>query len=173
MVIIVVCTASISMRSCGEFHVHHRLVWEIFWFAVVFRRSMRGVSHQIAIWKAVIVHVTVCKLLLVLVDFVKFGTHVSISIAPTHLATEDMPTLSGGSWLSISADWVGSSHVSLIDLGNHLHLVGVIHYELFGVSSVDWSHGRSCGITWPLEHDLTLWRYSWYLVVIFLNRGQI
>ena len=70
MVIIVVCTASVSMRCCWEFHVHHWLVWEIFRFTVVFWRPMRSVSHQIPIWKAVVVHVTVCELLLVLIHFV-------------------------------------------------------------------------------------------------------
>lgn len=173
VMIIVVCTASISMWGSWEFHVHHWLVWEILGFTVVFWRSVRSVSHQIPVWKAVVMHVTVCKLLLVLVHFVQLGPHMSISIASAHLTTKDVTTLSRSSGLSVSTNWVWSSQVSLINLSNHLHLIGIIHNKLFRISSVDWSHGRSCAITWPLEHDLTLRWYSWYLVVIFLNRGQI
>ena len=178
--LVVICAASVSVRCGWELYIHHLLVWKVFWFAVVLWRAMRGVSHQITIWKAIIMHVTVCKLLLILIDLVQFRAHVSIGASSTHLTAEDVSTLRGSSWLSVSTDRVRATHISLLYLSNHLHLVWVIHNKFLainGISSVDRSHtlassSTTC-ITWPLEHDLALRRNCWYLVVIFLNWRQI
>ena len=180
VVVVVVSTASVSMGGCWEFHVHHVLVREVFWFAVIFWWSMRSVSHKVSIWKAVIVHVAVCKLLLVLVYFVKFGTHVCIGTSSSNLATKDVSSLRGSSRLSVSSHRVWASHISLIDFSDHLHLVSIIHDKLlaiYGISSIDRPHSltssSSSTTSRTLEHDLTLRRDGRYLVVIFLNWRQI
>jgi len=104
---------------------------------------MRSVSHQIAIGKAIIMHITVGKLLLILINFVQFGTHVSVGTPSTNLTAEDVTTLGGGSWLSVSSDRVGASHISLLDFSNHLHLVRIVHNKflaIYGITSVHRSH---------------------------------
>jgi len=179
--VVVVCTASVSMRSCRELHVHHGLVWKVFRFAIVLWGTMWSVTHEIAVGKAVIMHVTVGKFLLVLIHFVQLWTHMGVGTSSSYLAAKDVSTLCSSSWLSVSADRVWSAHISIVDFSHHLHLVGIIHNKLFGISSIDRAHSlTSCSCTtsascsliaWPLEHDLALRRYGWYLVVIFLNRG--
>lgn len=126
-------------------------------------------------------HITIGKLLLILIDFVELWTHVSVCTSSTDLATKDVSTLSCGSWLSVSSDWVRSMDISLFDFSNHLHLISVVHDKLFTIyriSPVYWTHSslappRSTLISWPLKHDLALWWYCRYLVVIFLNWRQI
>jgi hypothetical protein len=177
MMVVVVCTASVSVGSCWELHVHHWLVWKVFRFAVIFWWSVGSVSHQVAIWKTVIMHIAICKFLLVLIHFVQFWTHMSVGTSSSYLPSKDMSTLCSGSWLSVSTNRVWSAHISLVDLSNHLHLISIIHHKLFGISSIYRSHSltSSCSTSlyWPLKHDLALRWDGRYLVVIFLNRRQI
>jgi hypothetical protein len=136
-----------------------------------------SVSHQVAIWKTVIMHIAICKFLLVLIHFVQFWTHMSVGTSSSYLPSKDMSTLCSGSWLSVSTNRVWSAHISLVDLSNHLHLISIIHHKLFGISSIYRSHSltSSCSTSlyWPLKHDLALRWDGRYLVVIFLNRRQI
>ena len=100
---------------------------------------MGSVSHQITIGKAIVMHITVCELLLILIDFVKLRSHMGIGSSSADLATKDVSTLSGCSWLSGTTDRVGATHISILDLSNHLHLVRVIHDEflaIYGVSPI-------------------------------------
>ena len=103
-----------------------------------------------------------------------------IGASSSHLTAEDVSTLSCGSWLSVSTDRVRATHISILNISNHLHLVRVVHNKFFAIyciSPVDRCHSLaspgSTLVSWPVEHDLALRRNCRYLVVIFLNWRQI
>jgi hypothetical protein len=100
------------------------------------------------------------ELLLVGVHFVQFGTHVSIATA--YLATEDVASLGGSTWLSLD----GARSISMY-FGDHLHLIGVVHNKLLGVSSV------SSGYSLSSIDNFALGSNCWNLVIILLYRLKI
>lgn len=95
------------------------------------------------------------KLLLVLIYFIEFAAHLRIS--STHLASENVTTLGGGTSLTFDA-----TRAISVDFGNHLHLVGVVHHKLFGVSSI--SRGPVAS-----RNNFGLRSDCWNFVIILLN----
>lgn len=96
------------------------------------------------------------KLLLVRVDFVQLAAH--LSIAATHLSSENVSALSGGTRLTFDGAWAIP-----VNLGHHLHLIGVVHDKLFRVASVSGVGSLAS------RNNFALRSYSWNLVVVFLN----
>lgn len=173
VVSVVICTASVSVAGRGEFHVHdRRLIGKVFWFPVVLWWSVRSITHQVSIWKAIIVHIAVGKFLLICMDFVEFWAHMSICVSSSHLTSENVPALSGRSRLSTTTNGVRSTNTSLVDLSDHLHLIWIIHDEFFGITSVDRPNSTSLTSSCPRSsrYDLALRCNCWNLIVILLNR---
>lgn len=170
VLLIMICTASVSMASRRELHVHYRLVGKVFLllllllllFRVVLRWLVVGgvavIRKYVPIGKWIVVALS--KLLLVGIDFVQFGAH--LSIAATHLATEDVSSLCCSAWLTLDR----SRSISVY-LGNHLHLIRIIHNKLLGISSVS-----RCGPLSSIDY-LALGSHSRNLVVVFLNGRKI
>lgn len=99
------------------------------------------VQHQVPIRKAAVMHVRRGEFLLILMDFVKFGAHLSICMASSHLSTEDVSALcrcslrsllvSCNSWPARAGSWPLSMHLCY-----HVHLIRILHHKLPRVSSV-------------------------------------
>jgi hypothetical protein len=54
-----------------------------------------------------------------------------------------------------------------VNLGDHLHLIGVVHHELLGVASVSVIGSLTS------RNDLALRRHCWNFVVVLLNWFKI
>jgi hypothetical protein len=100
------------------------------------------------------------KLLLISVHFVHFRTHMSITT--TYLATKDVASLGGSTWLTLD----GARSISMY-FSDHLHLIGVVHDKFFGVSSV------SGGYSLSSIYNFALGSNCWNLVIILLNWRKI
>ena len=95
------------------------------------------------------------ELLLVGIDFVQFATH--LGVATTHLATENVTALGGGTRLTLD----GSGAIP-VNLSDHLHLIGVVHHKFLSIASV--ASVRSL----PSRNNLALRSNSWDFIVILL-----
>ena len=177
---IVIRAASVTMTGSWELHVHYRcLIRKVLGFAVVFGRPMvavGSVSHEISVWKTIIMQIGVGELLLVHLYFVEFGSHLAhlrVGMSSADLATEDVSSLGSGSlWSLAPIQRVGPVMVSCpwVYFCDHLHLVGIAHNKLFLITSIWCSNSAASRTT---RNDLALGCYCWNFVVILLNRGQI
>lgn len=93
------------------------------------------------------------ELLLVCIDFVQFATH--LSIATAHLPSENVTALGCGTGLALDRAWSIS-----VNLSYHLHLIWIVHDELFGVTSIVGSVAS--------RNNFTLRSDSRYFIVVFL-----
>ena len=85
-----------------------------------------------------------------------------MSIASIHLTTEDVASLSGSTWLTLD----GARSISVY-FGDHLHLIGVVHNKLLGISSV------SGGCSLASIYNFALGSNSWNLIIVLLNRRKV
>ena len=97
------------------------------------------------------------KFLLVRVDFVQLTSHLSIPAA--HLATKNVPTLGGSTWLTLD----GARAVP-VDLGHHLHLIRIVHDKLLSVATISSVRPLASRNNFALRSD------SWDFIVVLLYR---
>ena len=166
---VVICTASVSVTGRRKVHLkHRRLVWEVFWLAVA-ASWWSLIAHKITIWKAIVMHVSIGKFLLICMDFIHFwATEMNKSISSSYLTSEDVATLSGCSLLLLAWDGVWPSEI--FSVTSHIHIVNVIHNKFFSVSSVDCSDSATLAsyhTTWS-RCNLALGCNRWDLIIILI-----
>ena len=164
--VIMVRAASVSVAGRWELHVHHGLIWEIFWLVVVLWRSVGAIGNKVAVWEAVIMHAGMGEFLLVLVQLVHFRAYSCVGTSSAHLSAKNMSTLRGSPGLPASIERIDSVWAPRVDFMDHMHLI-MPYYE-FPISPISVRQP-----TYSSLYDLALRCYCWYFIVVFLYRRQI